>query len=173
MRRAPKRHAPPGPTPQQIAAALERVETADDPAALSAMMANAARLGAPAVRDAAFRRYVLVSAEGEPGTVAHDFWSAIHALEKTLSEERGKTTRLSRTRQKLARDGAVKTVSDLATAAQPSEGFAMLVDRGMDDLTAEAVALRHAADFAPEVLDAARARLAAAVAARAPQPAEA
>lgn len=147
---------------KQEAAALERIEAATEPAALRRIMENADRLGVRAVYDAAFRRFAEVSAEGAPGTVEHDFWRAIHALEAALSSERGKTTRLSRTRQKLARVGVTRTVDELATAPEPSDGFAMLVERGMWELSAEALVLRHIGSFPPKTVEAARTRLAAA-----------
>jgi hypothetical protein len=147
---------------KQEAAALDRIEAATEPAALRRIMDNAERLGARAVYSAAFRRFADLSAEGEPGSIEHDFWRAIHALEAALSTERGKTTRLSRTRQKLARAGTMQTVADLASAPKPSDGFAMLIERGMWELTAEALVLRHTDRFSPETVDAARARLTAA-----------
>jgi hypothetical protein len=147
---------------KQEAAALARIEASEDSAAMRSLIVNAERLGADRVRDAAFRKMVALDAKGEPGALTNDFWQAIHTLEGALSNERGKATRLSRTRQKLARAGTARTVADLALAKQPSEGFAMLVDRGYWDLTAEAVVLKHPDDFEPAVVDAARTRLEAA-----------
>ena len=52
----------------------------------------------------------------------------IHAFEHILSEERGKTTRLARTRQKVARVGVVQTLQDWATSAKSTDGFTMLLE---------------------------------------------
>ncbi|WP_454886371.1 hypothetical protein [Sphingomonas oryzagri] len=84
---------------------------------------------------------------------------SIHALEGTLTLERAKTTRLGRTRQKIARVGELETIKDLILGVKPSEGFFMLVDRQMTNLTFEAVALRHPDRFDKAVIDAATARL--------------
>lgn len=45
------------------------------------------------------------------------------ALEQALTEEAGKTKRLSRTRQKLDRVGVRKLLADLSLKPQPSLGF--------------------------------------------------
>lgn len=131
-----------------------------DKTELRNLMANARKQGAQAVEDAAFRRLVAIVPEVEPGSLAHDFWTAIQAFELLLSQERGKTVRLSRTRQKVKRDGVALTLAEWATG-KPTEGFAMLNARGMLALSGEAVVLRHAADFDDAVVASARARLAA------------
>ena len=67
----------------------------------------------------------------------------VQAFEYTLSEERGKNTRLSRTRQKVAKAGVVQTLSDWAAGSQETKGFRMLLERGMPEFTGEAITLRH------------------------------
>lgn len=135
------------------------IETSEDPDQLRQFMENAKRMEAPNVYEAAFRRLVEILPNEAPEPIAQDFWRSIHALEQRLREERGKTVRLTRTRQKLDRVGAMKTLADLALSATPSEGFEMLIQRDMSDLTAEAVILRHEAEFEAEVVTAARERL--------------
>ena len=74
-------------------------------------------------------------------------------------------TENTRIRQKAKRLGVSKTIEDLASATSESDGFKMLIQRGMPELTAEAVVVRHADRFSPAVVEAARSRLAAAEAA--------
>ncbi len=125
-------------------------------------MENARRLEADDVYEAAFRRLAEILPEDAPEPIARDFWRSIHALEERLREERGKTVRLSRTRRKIDRVGVEKTLADLALSSTPSDGFDMLLERGMADLTAEAVVLRHQEQFEEEVVAAAKDRLASA-----------
>lgn len=142
---------------------LEMIAACDDETKLRNWISNANREGAEEVEDAARRRLIAVRAyrdiDDPNDPVVLDFWKSITALENELSEERGKTIRLSRTRQKIARVGVEKTLTDLALQAQPSDGYHLLKARGMLDLSAEAVVLRYPKRFAQEVLEAARLRL--------------
>lgn len=138
--------------------ALDQIARCADAGQLRAFAKNAHRQGAENVRRAAQLRLYEILPASQPGTLEHDVWQSIYALEDQLKEERGKTVLLSRTRQKIARDGEVRTVADLVMGKQ-SEGYRMLVDRNMIDLTFEAVALRHPDRFEQHVLEAAKTRL--------------
>jgi hypothetical protein len=141
---------------EKILAFIARCE---DPAQLKTMIANAKARDQEAVALAAFRRLVLVSPAETPGSVEHDMWQTIFAFEHLLKEERGKTTLLARTRQKIKRVGVVETLNDWAAAKQETEGFRMLLERGLPELTGEAIVLRHPRLFPRAAVDAARARL--------------
>lgn len=138
---------------------LEVVENCDDPAALRRIMKNAKERDADDVYNAAFQRLITVQPSAQVGTIAHDVWRTIYAFEQARTEERGRTVRLSRTRQKIQRDGEVKTVTDMTLKKTPSEGFLMLKERGMLELSFEALVVARAEHFPRNVVDAARSRL--------------
>ena len=138
--------------------ALERIAKSNDPSELRKVAENAKRADNAAVQEAALRRLYEVSPAAHAGTLEHAVWRSIYALEDALTEERGKTTRLARTRQKIAREGEAKTVADLVTKSA-SDGYRMLMERGWPELTFEFVALQHPDRFEPHVLEAAKVRL--------------
>jgi hypothetical protein len=136
----------------EAARAMSYIQSCDDPKKLQALIANASKRGEHKVRHAAELRLYDVLPAAKPGTLEYDVWRSIYALEGALKAERGKTTLLARTRQKIAKDGEHKTVADLVLG-KLSEGFRMLLDRDMPELTFEAVALRHAQDFDDDVIN--------------------
>lgn len=138
---------------------LDFVARCDDPEQLRTVIRNAKTQNQLELADAAFRRLVSILPAEQPGTVEHDFWQTIHAFEHILTEERGKTTRLSRTRQKVARAGVVQTLTDWANDKKETDGFRMLIDRAMPELTGEAIVLRHPDQFDEDTVASARARL--------------
>jgi len=93
------------------------VNECSDEKQLSMFITNAKAAGAKELESVAFRKLLSLVPAEKPGTVEHDFWQTICAFEHILSEERGKTTRLSRTRQKVGRVGVVKTRQDWALGA--------------------------------------------------------
>lgn len=150
-------------------AALDRVAEMDDPDKLRNLMLNAERMGVDTVREAAFRRLALVqtdvqtgASDTEAGSTEYDLWQTIFAYEQLLREDRGKAVRLTKTRTKLTKSGAVKALETFADATDDTGSFDTLVARGWSDMTGEAVILRHADNFDAATRDAAFARLEAA-----------
>ena len=141
---------------------IEFVSSCDDPEKLRRIIENARKREADALADAALRKLVSVLPSERPGTVEFDFWRTIHSFEHVLTEERGRTTKLSRTRQKVQRVGVVQTLIDWALDTKQTDGFLMLLERNMPELAGEAIILRHPDKFEQFVVSAARARLEAA-----------
>jgi hypothetical protein len=144
----------------QVTKALAYIAQCQDAGSLKTVIKNArVKSELEVVRAAQLRLYELLPAEA-PGTLEHDVWRCIYALEDALTEERGKTVRLARTRQKIARDGETRTVADLVNGRQ-SSGFDMMIERDMPQFTFEAVALRHPNRFDEQCRQRARERLVA------------
>ena len=89
-----------------------------------------------------------------------DFNRAMKVYESYLSEKNQKTTRASRTWQKVNRDGIRQAIIGLVKRKHDATGFVGLVAHGGLDDTFEAVVVKHAAEFPPDVVEAARARIA-------------
>ena len=138
---------------------LAFIAKCDDPRKLKKIMLNARAKRESEVADAAFERLIGIVPAEKPGTVEYEFLRTINAFELLLTDERKKTTKLSRTRQKIDRVGIMRTLVDLTMSPKPSAGFEMLIERKMPHYTAEALVLRHISKFDPAVVAAARTRL--------------
>lgn len=145
---------------------LEFIEGCSDAAKLRQLVDNAANevaknpanTGAAELVAAARRKLYRILPSEQPGTIEHAVWQSIYALEDVLKQERGKTVLLARTRQKIARQGVTRCVADLVTGTA-SEGFRMLKERDMLELSFESIALQFPDAFEHDVLDSARERL--------------
>lgn len=137
---------------------LKFIANCGDAKKLRQLAKNAEQKGEAGLAQAARLKLYSILPGEEPGTIEYDVWQSIFALEDVLKQERGKTILLSRTRQKIGRQGVVQCVADLilGTAA---EGFRMLQERDMLQLSFEAIALKYPKQFDPLVMDAARRRL--------------
>jgi hypothetical protein len=123
-------------------------------------IANAKRHKRDDIYQAAFRQLCRIEGRNIDDPLEAEFAIVMRALEEALSEESGKTKRLTRTRQKLSRVGVRQTLADLALKPSPSTGFLKLVEFGMArELSAEALVLKYEKEFEPAVVAAARKRL--------------
>ena len=131
------------------------------------LMANAKRLGDESMYASAFAQLCRVLPNGaSDGTLSDDvlvqkFWKAVHAAEQIKTDQNGKTTRLSRTRQKVAKDGIIVTMESLALKPKPSDGFAILLGHNLPELVFEHIIAEHPARFSETAVIAARQRLTA------------
>src|SRR5688572_1050291 len=94
-----------------------------DPKKLRTLMSNAKQRARMDVYEQAFRQLCRIEGRDHDDPLDREFHEVMAALEQALTEARGKTTRLNRTRQKLKRVGVQALISDLARSRQPSEGF--------------------------------------------------
>jgi hypothetical protein len=122
-------------------------------------MKNARRLGREDVYRAALRQLCRVEGRNIDDPLESEFAVVMRALEEAMTEEAGKTKRLSRTRQKLNRVGVRQTLADLALKPQPSLGFIKLVEFGMADMSAESLIIKYRDQFEAPIVEAAAKRL--------------
>jgi hypothetical protein len=138
---------------------LSQISACGDPKLLRQWIKNGTAQENSAVVMTARKRLYQVLPSAEPGTLEHDIWASIHALEELESAERGKTIRLQRTRNLIADVGEQECVERLLLKTTPSSGYDMLLRHELPELLFEAVALRHRDRFSEAALANARARL--------------
>jgi hypothetical protein len=131
----------------------------NDPARLRKLRANAERLGETALALQCNIRIAELAGQSYDDEIEREFWIAVTCAEEFKTVENGKTTRLSRTRQKYARVGALACITDWALDPKVTEGFRILLAAGRPDLTGEAIALRHPDKFSAETVQAASRKL--------------
>lgn len=90
--------------------------------------------------------------------LTRDFYNVLNAYEELLTEKHGRTTKAARTRQKLARVGVEQCLIDWALGAQ-TEGFKLLIEKELPELTAEYLVVKYGKRFPDEAVKAARDRL--------------
>lgn len=114
------------------------------------------------VYDAAVGRYWEMSAAKHEAGAAVDraLWTALHAYEYLKGQEKGKTSRATYLRRKISQTDIVTAVSGSVLKGDKTSGLQAL--RNMDRLDAsfEAVVVKYADSFAPEVVAAANRTLA-------------
>lgn len=136
-------------------------DTLNDPKLIRQLMKNAAAAG---MDDLVLKCHIRVgelAGQQYDDELEREFWKAIAVAEEIATQTNGKTTRLTRTRQKAARVGVVKCITDLAVATEVTQGFRILVDGGHPEYTAEAIVVRHPDKFPPEAVASAERKLSA------------
>jgi hypothetical protein len=85
--------------------------------------------------------------------------SALYAYEEEQSRIKGRTFRANRTRQMLAKRGALEAAERMVMNRQRSTGFEVLEEAGLRELSFEAIVDRFPDEFSASAVVAARARL--------------
>jgi hypothetical protein len=134
-------------------------ETLKDPQLVRNLLANAQRAGRDDLVFACQVRLAKLEGAKYETPIEREFWAAISAAEEIATQRNGRTTRLNRTRQKVARVGIMKCLEDWAFQKGMTQGFDILVQGGHPELTGEAIVVRHAEDFSDDAVQAAKKRL--------------
>lgn len=109
-----------------------------------------------------FRRYCeLVGNENDDPAdpLVRDFYESLAAYEQLLTEKNGRTTVASRTRQKLKNKGVHQSLIEWTRGKIETNGFTLLVGKGLPEYTAEYLVVRYAERFPADVAELARDRL--------------
>ena len=108
----------------------------------------------PDLARAARRRAVELRAaeHGTTSTAEREALEAVYAYERVLSQKRGKKIRASRTWQMIERHGIVGAVERAVSRSDDPAGYMTLVEMGMQDLSFEAVVVRHPEVFSREAV---------------------
>ena len=129
-----------------------------DPKGLRNLMANARRLEREDIYWLAFKRLCSLEGTNIDEPLERDFYDVLNAYEELLTEKNGRTTKASRTRQKLKNKGVRQCLIDWAVGP-PTDGFHLLIQKGLAELTAEYLVVKYAAQFPADAVEAARSRL--------------
>ena len=126
---------------------------------LRSLMDNAKRLGRQDVWNDAFRRLCHLQGLDQSDPLHCAFYQTLAAYEQLLTEKNGRNTPASRTRQKLRNKGVVQCLEDWAVSRVPTDGYNLLIQQGMPELTGEYIVLRYPNRFSERAQVAARDRL--------------
>jgi hypothetical protein len=123
------------------------------------IMKNAKRAGREDVYWDAFKRLCELEGLNHQEPLHRDFYSTLKAYEELLTEKNGRTTKANRTRQKLARRGVVQCLEDWANGSTETEGFKLLTENGLINLTGEFLVLKYKDQFSEKAVSNAGRRL--------------
>ena len=125
---------------------------------LRALMANSRRLDREDIYWLAFRRLCALEGMAFDDSLEREFYDVLNAHEELLTKKNGRTTKANRTRQKLKNRGVKQCLIDWALGP-PNYGFRLLIEKGLAELTAEHLVVKHHGRFPPDAVARAKERL--------------
>lgn len=140
-----------------------RVERLRTPAECEIFAKNAIARNHPELALAARRKAIdlQVSTHETASAVETEGLAAVYAYEALLTRRNGKKTRATATWQAVKRYGIIEAVQRaVSRPADEPPGTVTLRDLGLEDLTFEALVIRHEASFSAAAIEASKARLA-------------
>jgi hypothetical protein len=132
------------------------------PASCRTVMERAKERGLEDIYTAVFRRYCELvghAADDPADPLVRGFYETLAAYEQLLTEKNGRTTTASRTRQKIDNKGVHESLIEWTRAKTETEGFHLLVAKGLPEFTGEYLVVKHADRFPATVVSQALARL--------------
>jgi hypothetical protein len=114
------------------------------------------------VYNAVFKRYCELTgaANDDPSDpLIADFYRTLAAYEQLLTEKNERNTIASRTRQKISNKGVHQSLIEWTRGKAETNGFKLLVAKGLPEFTGEYLVVRYADRFPEDVVSLAKDRL--------------
>jgi hypothetical protein len=114
------------------------------------------------VYDAAFKRYCELvgrSNDDPSDPLVCDFYKTLAAYEQLLTEKNGRNTAASRTRRKIDNKGIHQSLIEWTRGKVETNGFKLLVSKGLSEYTGEFLVVRYSSRFPDDVVALAKQRL--------------
>lgn len=127
------------------------------------VMERARAQGLEDIYQQVFRRYCeLVGGEADDPAdpLVRDFHETLAAYEQLLTEKNQKNTPATRTRQKIANKGVFQSLVEWTRGRIETNGFKLLVEKGLPEYTGEYLVMRYRDRFPDDVVKRASTRLA-------------
>jgi hypothetical protein len=137
-----------------------RVEKLKTPAECETFIANAQARDRNDLAQEARRRSIelCVQAHATNSPLERECLQAAYANEEAVASQQGRKSKPSRVSTAIKRDGALAAVDRIARKADDAQ-YAALSELGLETLAAEAVVLRHPAEFSFEAVERSKARV--------------
>jgi hypothetical protein len=138
---------------------LEKLKTVKD---CRCVMERAKRQGRLEIYSAVFKRQCeLVGHQNDDPNdpLKRRFNETLAAYEQLLFEKNNRSTPASRTRQKIANKGILQSLIEWVRGKVETNGFNLLLEKGIPEHTAEYVVVQFEPRFPPDVVELARSRL--------------
>jgi len=116
----------------------------------------------PEVYNAVFKRFCELTgaANDDPSDpLIADFYKTLAAYEQLLTEKNERNTAASRTRQKISNKGVHQSLIEWTRGKSETNGFKLLVEKGLPEYTGEYLVVRYADRFPADVVNLATERL--------------
>ncbi|MFN3348785.1 hypothetical protein [Pseudorhodoplanes sp.] len=116
----------------------------------------------PDVYNTAFKRLCELTgaANDDPSDpLIADFYKTLAAYEQLLSEKNERNTIASRTRQKITNKGVHQSLIEWTRGKTETNGFKLLVEKGLPEYTGEFLVVLYAHRFPQDVVSLAKSRL--------------
>jgi hypothetical protein len=119
------------------------------------VMQRARERNLPEVYNEVFKRFCELTgaANDDPSDpLIADFYKTLGAYEQLLTEKNDRNTPASRTRQKISNKGVHQSLIEWTRGKVETNGFKLLVEKGMPQYTGEYLVVRYAKRFPEDVV---------------------